>query len=96
MTNGEPRVYVQAAPPSATIAGVASDAIGALRTSPVLLLIVLLNMVFATVGGYYLLQVEAYRAADRQALAGLLEKCIVHTVPIDFLDRPAAKSPKGE
>lgn len=72
---------------SSAVAGVV-DAVKTLP--PVLLLIVLLNIAFAGVGGFYLLQVEAYRAADRQALASLLTKCLTETVPIDYLSRQQA------
>ena len=79
-------------PPSSTIVmpaqGVfvfASEALGALKTSPVLLLIVVLNLVFASLAGYYLLQVEHYRADDRAAIGNLLADCINRSVPVDYL-----------
>ena len=50
------------------ISAVAGDVVDALRTSPVLLLIVLLNMAFAGGAAYYLVRVEDYRAQDRTAL----------------------------
>lgn len=52
---------------------------------PVLMILVLLNMCFAGVGGYYLLRVEEYRANDRKATHDLLAKCLTETVHIDFL-----------
>ena len=69
------------------ITTIASGVLDALRTSPVLLLIVLLNMAFCGMGGYYLLQVEAYRAQDRAALSGLLSRCLTEAVPVDYLLR---------
>jgi hypothetical protein len=75
------------------VVGVASGAIEALKTSPVLLLIVLLNMVFAVAAAYYLLQVESYRAADRHKVAEMLDKCIGNTVPMEYLLR--THDPKG-
>jgi hypothetical protein len=66
---------------------VAGDVVDAFKTSPVLLLIVLLNMAFCGAAAYYLLRVEDYRAADRVALFSLLEKCTMHTVPIEALER---------
>ena len=67
------------------ISAVAGDVVDALRTSPVLLLIVLLNMAFAGGAAYYLVHVEDYRAQDRTALLALLEKCTLHTVPLEAL-----------
>lgn len=81
---GQVPVIVQAAP-AAGVVGLGVGVVDALKTSPVLLLIVILNMAFAFAGSYYLLQVEAYRAADRAALAGLLTKCLTETVPISYL-----------
>jgi len=74
-----------------SIAGGMVDAVKALP--PVLLLIVLLNMAFAGVGGWYLLAVEGYRAEDRKELAQLLTKCIAESVPVDFLLRQ--QQPQG-
>lgn len=67
--------------------GMAAGVVEALRASPVLLLIVLLNGFFVAAAGYYLLQVEAYRAADRSALISLLDRCASQTVPMDYLLR---------
>jgi hypothetical protein len=72
-------------PTSGGVVALGGDVVGALKTSPVLLLIVLLNMAFAGVGGYYLLQVEAYRAQERAALSSLLEKCLTQSVPTSYL-----------
>jgi hypothetical protein len=75
-----------APPPSRTWAGAAGDVVDAFKTSPVLLLIVLLNGIFACAAGYYLLQVEHYRADDRKALFELLQQCTMRTVPLDYLN----------
>jgi hypothetical protein len=91
MTDVPPSQPVIVMPSQGTVAGVATSAIDALRTSPVLLLIVVLNMTFALAAGYYLLQQESYRAKDRDALAGLLEKCITQTVPISYLTKEDRK-----
>ena len=37
--------------------------------------------------GYYLLQVEHYRADDRKALATLLDKCLTQSVPLEYLNQ---------
>ena len=81
------------APPAVTpisartvsVTGVAGDAIEALKGSPTLLLIVLLNMVFAVIAGYYLLQVEQYREKDRALVAGILDKCVSQMVPVEVV-----------
>lgn len=75
-----------APPPARSWVGAAGDVVDALKTSPVLLLIVLLNGIFAACAGYYLLQVEHYRADDRKALFELLQQCTMRTVPVDYLN----------
>jgi hypothetical protein len=72
-------------PENTTVTGVASSVIDALRTSPVLLLIVLLNMAFAGSAAYYLVSVEAHRSVGVTRLLDLLEKCTLHTVPLEAL-----------
>jgi hypothetical protein len=59
----------------------------------VLLLFVLLNAAFVGTAGYYLLQVEHYRAEDRAALSGLLDKCISQTVPVSYLQQLKSERP---
>jgi hypothetical protein len=66
---------------------IAGDLFGAFQTSPILLLIVLLNIAFAGSAAYYLLQMEKYRADDRRALAALLDKCLMQTVPLTYLQQ---------
>jgi hypothetical protein len=59
--------------------------VDALKGAPMLLLLALINASFIATGGYYLLQVEHYRADDRKALASLLEKCLTQSVPLEYL-----------
>ncbi len=66
-----PAVVVHAATASpGVVGGVATAVIDALKTSPVLLLIVLLNATFCGAAAYYLLQVEAYRHKERVEVSG--------------------------
>src|SRR5262245_17503411 len=76
----QPQVVVQ---PSSGVAGVATTAIDALKTSPTLLLIVLRNMVFAACGTWFLINLENHRAHDRSLLIGMIEKCILQTTPLE-------------
>ena len=55
------------------------------KATPALLLIVLINGFFVAAAGWYLLKVEEYRELDRKALIGVLDSCINHTVPVDYL-----------
>ena len=73
-----------------TIAGGLFDAF---KTSPMLLLIVILNIAFAGAASYYLLQMEKYRADDRHELADLLNKCLMQTVPIAYLQQQQQRGP---
>lgn len=73
------------------VAAISGDLFGAFKTSPILLLIVLLNIAFAGSAAYYLLQMEKYRADDRHALASLLEKCLMQTVPLTYLQQERGK-----
>jgi len=72
---------------SSTISTVAGGLFSAFQASPVLLLIVILNGFFIGSAGWYMLQVEAYRADDRKALTAILDKCTAQSVPIDYLIR---------
>jgi hypothetical protein len=91
----QPSAIPQQPPPSGVIvvpqqhAGIVSSLssgmFDAFKTSPVLLLIVILNMTFAGVAGYYLLKVEEYRAKDRESMSVLLSKCLTESVPVDYL-----------
>jgi hypothetical protein len=55
------------------VSGVAIDTINALKTSPVLLLIVLLNIAFAGGAAYYLTNIENKRS---EYLTMLLDRCL--------------------
>ena len=75
-------------PPTTTTIGVvrvATDVVDAFKTSPVLLLIVLLNMAFAGAAAYYLVTVEDHRSRERDALIRLLDQCTMHTIPLEAL-----------
>jgi ABC-type transport system involved in cytochrome bd biosynthesis fused ATPase/permease subunit len=54
----------------------------ALGAQPLMLTVVLLNLVFAGVGGYFLLRLEAYRAANLTALIELVRSCVLETAPL--------------
>lgn len=54
----------------------------ALGAQPLMLTVVLLNLVFAGVGGYFLLQLERYRAANLTALIELVRSCVLETAPL--------------
>lgn len=62
-----------------TMTGVAIGVVDALRTSPVILLIVLLNMAFVLGGAYYLTGIENKR---NEAMRLILDRCIPHAQPL--------------
>jgi hypothetical protein len=90
MSDPPPTVHIVAADPQ-TVSGVAvrvaGNIVDVFRTSPVLLLIVLLNMAFCAAAAYYLVVVEDHRTHERDTLIALLEKCTMHTVPLEALPR---------
>jgi len=65
-------------PPSrnATIVNVADDVIGAFKSAPILLLIVLLNMAFAGAASYFMVQLETLR---HEASKMILDRCLPPT-----------------
>lgn len=66
-------------PPRATsIVAVADDVIGALKASPVILLIVLLNCAFAGAASYFMVRLETFR---HEAMVTLLDRCIPKQPP---------------
>jgi hypothetical protein len=75
MDGDKPNVVFQ---PSQGVVGVATDAIDALRTSPTLLVMVLLNCVFLAVAGWYLRgqQTNAFALVDK-----MLEHCLAAKPP---------------
>jgi hypothetical protein len=60
-----------------SVTGVAGGVVDALKTSPVLLLIVLLNMAFAGGAAYYLTGIENKRS---EAIRLILDRCIPQAV----------------
>ena len=54
----------------------------ALGAQPLMLTVVLLNIVFASIGGYFLLQLEKYRATNLTALIDIMRSCILETAPL--------------
>src|SRR6185312_7595682 len=71
-----PQTVIVHAPPSTSVIGAITTSLDALKTSPVLLLIVLLNGFFCAAAGYYLLQVEAYRHVERRDVIDMLGRCM--------------------
>lgn len=61
---------------AATVGDAASRVIGSLSGTPVLMLIILLNIAMIGTAGWFLLQQEHYRHAERLKLAELLEVCL--------------------
>jgi hypothetical protein len=66
-----------------------THALESLRASPLLLLVLLLNMLFVLAVGYYLLRLEQYRSEDRKTLMVMLDKCL------NMRDRNPASMQKG-
>jgi hypothetical protein len=66
-------------PQSAVQAGiaVAHDAIGSLGAQPVLLLIVVINVVFIAVGGFFLSKLEGTRSALMLSTLDIVKACVV-------------------
>jgi uncharacterized protein HemX len=63
----------------------------ALGAQPVMLTVVLLNIVFACIGGYFLLQLETFRASNTAALIDLMRACILQTSPVASEEARRAK-----
>jgi hypothetical protein len=53
-----------------------------LGAQPLMLVVILLNIVFASIGGYFLLQLEKYRANNLTALIDLMRSCVLETAPL--------------
>jgi hypothetical protein len=64
----------------------------ALGAQPLLLVIVLLNMTFAGIAGYFMLSLEKYRAANTTQLIGLMESCILYTAPTRHQEPPPSEA----
>jgi hypothetical protein len=54
----------------------------ALGAQPIMLVVVLLNVVFASIGGFFLLRLEQYRAANLTAIIEIVRSCILETAPL--------------
>jgi uncharacterized protein HemX len=54
----------------------------ALGAQPIMLTVVLLNVVFACIAGYFLLQLETFRAQNLASMIDLMRECIVNTTPV--------------
>jgi len=72
-------------PPSSTLQ-LGAQSLGqitsALSAQPIMLVVVLLNVVFACIGGYFLLKLESYRATNLTAMIDLMRACVLQTSPI--------------
>ena len=64
--------------PRETLTNIAGDVVGAFKTSPVLLLIVLLNMAFAGAASYFMVHLESWR---HEAMVTLMDRCIPRHAP---------------
>jgi len=73
-----------ASPPGAIQAGiaVAHDAVGSLGAQPVLLLIVIINIVFIAVGGFFLSKLEATRSGLMMSTLDIIRACVLETAPL--------------
>ena len=71
-------------PPGAIQAGiaVAHDAVGSLGAQPVLLLIVIINIVFIAVGGFFLSQLEGTRSHLMLSTLEIVKACVLETAPL--------------
>ena len=54
----------------------------ALGAQPLMLTVVLLNLMFAGVGGFFLLKLESYRAQNLTAIIELVRSCVLETAPL--------------
>jgi predicted permease len=71
-------------PQSAVQAGiaVAHDAVGSLGAQPVLLLIVIINIVFIAVGGFFLAKLEGTRSSLMLSTLEIIRACVLETAPL--------------
>lgn len=71
-------------PPGAIQAGiaVAHDAVGSLGAQPVLLLIVIINIVFIAVGGFFLTKLETTRSSLMLSTLDIIRSCVLETAPL--------------
>ena len=75
---------ILAHPPGAIQAGiaVAHDAVGSLGAQPVMLLIVIINIVFIAVGGFFLSQLESTRSHLMLSTLEIIRSCVLETAPL--------------
>ena len=59
-----------------------SQVTSALGAQPLLLVIVLLNIVFASIGGFFLLRLEEYRAGNLKDVLEIMRACVLQTAPL--------------
>jgi len=73
-----------ASPPGAIQAGiaVAHDAVGSLGAQPVLLLIVVINIAFIAIGGFFLAQLESTRSSLMLSTLEIIRACVLETAPL--------------
>lgn len=57
----------------------ASDAVAGLKSTPGLLMLVILNGCFCAAGAWFLIAQENYRHVERMELAALLNRCVTPT-----------------
>ena len=65
---------------------VAHDAVGSLGAQPVLLLIVVINVVFLLVGGFFLSQLETTRSQLMLSTLEIVRACVLDTAPLSTGD----------
>ena len=79
-----PQTVILPHPQSAIQAGiaVAHDAVGSLGAQPVLLLIVIINIVFIAVGGFFLAKLEGTRSSLMLSTLEIIRACVLETAPL--------------
>jgi hypothetical protein len=75
----QPQTVILPHPQSAIQAGiaVAHDAVGSLGAQPVLLLIVVINVVFIAIGGFFLSKLETTRSSLMLSTLDIVKTCVV-------------------
>lgn len=74
-----PQTVLLSHPPGAIQAGiaVAHDAVGSLGAQPVLLLIVVINVVFLAVAGFFLARLESTRSSLMLSTLDIVKTCVL-------------------
>jgi hypothetical protein len=80
----QPQTVLLSHPPGAIQAGiaVAHDAVGSLGAQPVLLLIVVINIAFIAIGGFFLAQLESTRSSLMLSTLEIIRSCVLETAPL--------------